>query len=177
MNVDYSSPRLGDRALKLVDDMNNWGQPKRVLGEVDVFQLDHTHELHSSMNVNYVRLDRLPGFENYGQVLEAMSRGDFFISTGEVVLPEIYITPGAAGSINVRARVRWTFPLRFVEIAWGDGAGINRNIFPLDDTRPFGDRVFEFMADAPGWKWERFAVWDVAANGAFVNPASRARSD
>jgi hypothetical protein len=26
---------------------------------------------------------------------------------------------------------------------------------------------------APGWKWARIAVWDVAANGAFTNPVWR----
>src|SRR5262249_13033326 len=44
MPSDLSSPRLGERALKLVSDMNNWGLRKRLLGEVDVFQLDSTHE-------------------------------------------------------------------------------------------------------------------------------------
>ena len=28
-------------------------------------------------------------------------------------------------------------------------------------------------ADAPGWKWARLAVWDVAADGAFTNPVWR----
>ena len=48
MNTDLSSVRLGDRGFKTVDDMNNWGLRKRLLGEVDVFQLDSTHELYGS---------------------------------------------------------------------------------------------------------------------------------
>ena len=56
MPSDLSSPRLGERSLKLVDDMNNWGMKKRIMGEVDVFQLDSTHELYAHMNVNYVRM-------------------------------------------------------------------------------------------------------------------------
>jgi len=71
MPSDLSSPRLGERALKLLDDMNNWGLRKRLLGEVDVFQIDSTHELYAHMNVNYVRLPRLPDFEHYGEVVEA----------------------------------------------------------------------------------------------------------
>ena len=30
-----------------------------------------------------------------------------------------------------------------------------------------------WQADAPKWKWARFAVWGVAGNGAFVNPVWR----
>ncbi|MBI4876183.1 MAG: DUF4350 domain-containing protein [Acidobacteria bacterium] len=172
MNVDYSSPRLGDRALNLLDDMGNWGLRKRVLGEVDVFQLDETHELYAHMNVNYVRLPRLPDFDRYGQVVEAISRGDFFVSTGEVLLPDISIAP-APGGIAVRARIRWTFPLRHAELVWSDGALTHRKLLPLDTTRPFGDSQFNWSVEAKDWKWARFAVWDVAANGAFVNPVWR----
>ncbi len=56
MNTDLSSPRLGDRAFKTVDDLNNWGLHKRLIGEVDVFQLDSTHELYGHMNINYLRV-------------------------------------------------------------------------------------------------------------------------
>ena len=44
MPADLSRPRLGERVLDLLDDMANWGR-KYVLGEVDVFKIDHTHEL------------------------------------------------------------------------------------------------------------------------------------
>jgi hypothetical protein len=173
MNVDYSSPRQGDRALNLLDDMNNWGQPKRILGEVDVFQLDQTHELYAHMNVNYARMESLPDFDHYGRVVETISRGEFFVSSGEVLLPEVVIEPGAGGGIAVRARVRWTFPLRFAEIVWGDGAATHRKLIPLEATRPFGESEFRWTAEAKEWKWARVAVWDIAANGAFVNPVRR----
>jgi hypothetical protein len=173
INVDHSSPRLGERSLTLVDDMNNWGQPKKILAEADVFQLDETHELYSHMNVNYVRIGRLPGFDGYGALLDAMGRGEFFVSTGEVVLPEVSIRPGAAGEIAVRARIRWTFPLRFAEVVWSDGSAVQRKTVPLDRTRPFGESTFDWKVDAKGWKWARVAVWDIAANGAFVNPVWR----
>ena len=62
MPADLSHDRLGRRVLDLIDDMANWGQRKYVLGEVDVFKLDHTHELYGHMNVNYVQLDRVPAF-------------------------------------------------------------------------------------------------------------------
>ena len=40
--VRPSSPRLGDRAFDLIDELNNQGLRKRLLGEVDVFQFEIT---------------------------------------------------------------------------------------------------------------------------------------
>src|SRR5437773_12438682 len=55
MPSDLSSPRLGERSLKLLDDMNNWGVRKRLLGAVHVFQLDSTHALDAHRNPNQMR--------------------------------------------------------------------------------------------------------------------------
>ncbi len=171
---DLSLPRMGERAFKLLDDMSNWGLSKLLLGEVDVFQIDSTHELYAHMNVNYVKLPAVPTFDNYGNLLDALRRGEFFVSTGEVLLPEVNIAEGTGGRITVRARIHHTFPLEMAEIVWGDGTESHRKVIPLTETRPYGD--FSFTADAEGgnWKWARFAVWDVAADGAFVNPVRRA---
>jgi hypothetical protein len=174
MNSDLSSPRLGDRSLNLLDDMSNWGLRKKLIGEVDVFQFDETHELWGHSNVNYVRMDQLPAFDGYGAVLEAIGRGDFFVTTGEVLLPRVDIRAGGGDEILVRASAQWTFPLRMAEIVWGDGAKTERVTIPLDATRTLGQSEFNWKAHAPGWKWARAAVWDVAANGAFVNPVWRA---
>jgi hypothetical protein len=173
MPTDLSYLREGVRALNLLDDMNNWSLPKKLLGEVDVFQIDATHELYAHMNVNYVRLDRLPDFDNYGQVLEALSRGDYFISTGEVLLPSVELSAERQDQIVARAEVAWTFPLKFAEIVWSDGAETRRQIFPLDTTHECGREKFEWKTTAANWKWARLAVWDIAGNGAFINPVWR----
>src|SRR5439155_5275675 len=70
MPSDLSTLRQGIRALKTLDDMNNLGLRKRLIGEEDMFQLDSTHELYAHLNANYVKLDRLPGWDSYGEVLE-----------------------------------------------------------------------------------------------------------
>ena len=44
------------------------------------------------MNANYVRIGELPDFDHYGRMLEAVSRGDYFISMGQVLLPEVEIS-------------------------------------------------------------------------------------
>jgi hypothetical protein len=170
MPADMSSPRLGERSLKLLDDMSNWGLKKKLLAEVDVFQIDHTHELYAHMNINYVRAQKLPGFSDYGELLQTMEKGDFFMSTGEVLMPEHSIQEAKPGRLRVTAEVRYTMPLQFAELVWGDGKETHRKIHSLETTREFGNKKIEFDADTPGWRWARIAVWDVAGNGAFANP-------
>jgi hypothetical protein len=46
-------------------------------------------------------------------------------------------------------------------------------MFPLTDTRAFGNATFNWRTNAKGWKWARVAVWDIAGNGAFINPVRR----
>lgn len=170
MPSDLSSPRLGDRVFDLVDELNNQGLRKRFLGEVDVFQFDDTHELYAHMNINYVKLDRLPSFDRWGDALVPLAQGAFFTTTGEVLLPDVEIATASADEVTVNARVLWTLPLRFAEIVWGDGRTTHRETIDLAETREFGEKTFQWRIKAPGWTWARVAVWDVAANGAFVNP-------
>ncbi len=172
---DLSTPRMGERALTLLDDMANWGVRKRIMGEVDVFKIDSTHELYSHMNINYVRLPSLPSFDKRNDLLGAVGRGDFFVSTGEVLLPDVKISAGSKDRIVIAATIRNNFPLQMAEIVWGDGKETYRKLFPLTDSAPFGTINFKGEADAKSWKWARFAVWDVAANGAFVNPVWRSQ--
>jgi hypothetical protein len=167
---DLSSPRLGDRAFDLLDELSNQGLRKRLLGEVDVFQFDHTHELYAHMNINYVRLDRLPPFDRWGDALAPLARGAYFTTTGEVLLPDVDLGPSSATEIVANCRVQWTFPLAFAEVVWGNGRTTHHEIIDLADTREFGSKTFQWRAKADGWKWARVAVWDVAGNGAFVNP-------
>jgi hypothetical protein len=140
---------------------------------VDIFQFDHTHELYAHMNTNYVKIDRLPDFEHYSDLLEPWAKGEFFTTTGEVLLPAVDIATNAPSEISVQATVQWTFPLRFAEIVWGDGETTHRQLLPLENTREFDSSTFSWKVKAEGWKWARLAVWDIAGNGAFVNPAWR----
>ena len=172
MPSDLSSPRLGERAFETVDDLNNLGLKKRMIGEVDVFQLDSTHELYGHLNLNYVRLPALPSYEDYRQLLAAVAKGDYFISTGEVVIPDAKLS-GSGDTVTAEATVDYTFPLRMAEIVWGDGSATHRKIIPLDETREFGHKKFQWSAEAKNWKWARLAVWDVASDGAFTNPIWR----
>ena len=170
MPADMSSPRMGERSLTLLDDMSNWGLRKLLLAEVDVFQVDDTHELYEHMNVNYVRASRLPSFDGYGEILDTMRKGDFFMSTGEVLMPVHSIRETAPGKLRASAQVGYTLPLQFAEVVWGDGEKTFRKTFSLESTRAFGKQSIQFEVDAQGWRWARLAIWDIAGNGAFANP-------
>lgn len=173
MPADRSTLRQGVRAFKLLDDMNNWGLPKRLIAETDMFAIDETSELYAHMNANYVRMNELPSFDNYGGLLEAVARGDYFISMGEVLLPKVEVSTASPAAILVRASVQWTFPLAFAEIVWSEGNKTFTQTFPLTETRPFGSETFTWKTDAKDWKWTRVSVWDIAGNGAFINPIRR----
>jgi hypothetical protein len=179
MPSDNSSPRLGERALNLLDDMNNWGHRKFMVGEVDVFKIDHTHELYAHMNINYLRLARTPSFPDWSEVIMSLKRGDFFVTTGEVLIHDFKVngtTNGGTATANqndevlVEAELEWTFPLNFYEVVWGDSSQTHRKVVSLSETGQFGRQRFQLWEKLPEVRWARLAVWDVAANGAMTQP-------
>jgi hypothetical protein len=149
-------------------------------GEVDVFKLEHMHELYGHMNVNYVRLDRLPRFqEGWQPLLDALRAGRFFVTTGEVLIHDFRVGGKQSGETlsvkagerpELRVNLQWTFPLRFAEIMSGDGHQVYRERIDLSDTGPFGTRTLILRPELHGRKWVRFETWDVAVNGAFTQP-------
>lgn len=180
MPVDLSLPRLGKRVLDLQDDMANRGARKYILGEADLFGIEPEMETYAHFNINYLRLDRVPQFtEGWQPVLDALRGGEFFVSTGEVLIPEFLINDQASGGCAIlaedgQARIRigmeWTFPLSFAEIVSGDGRKIYRHRINLDDTLGFGARELDFLLDLKDRNWARLEVWDIARNGAFTPP-------
>ena len=180
MPADLSLNRLGTRVLDLFDDMANWGERKYVLGEVDVFKVEPDYELYGHMNMNYVRLDKLPKFgEGWGALLRALRAGKFFVTTGEVLVNRFMIRGRESGeTLGIRAGenqtievdLDWTFPLAFAEIISGDGQEIYRESVDLRGNREFGQATFQWSLDLTGKSWVRLEVWDMAANGAFTQP-------
>lgn len=180
MPADLSLPRLGTRVLDLFNDMANWGIPKYVLGEVDVFRVEPQHELYGHMNINYLKLDKLPRFDDGWQpVLDALRQGRFFVTTGEVLLTDFAVEGRESGqtlkrgdrkSVDVTAQVSWTFPPAFAEVVWGDGRQVFRKRIDLSDAQAFGRRTIRVPVELAGTKWVRLEVWDIAANGAFTQP-------
>ncbi|HTI94070.1 MAG TPA: hypothetical protein VL727_25925 [Puia sp.] len=164
--ADLSQPRLGRRVLDLLDDMNNWGVHKQAPAEADIFSIEPQNEMYAHMNVNYLRMGRLPAFDTgWRAVLDTLRKGKFFSTTGEVLIPLFEVGREAS---YARFSLQWTFPLHFAEIVSGDGTKVYRQRIDLDATEPFGQREWRIPVDLRGRKWVRFEVWDVAANGAFT---------
>ncbi len=180
MPGDLSREKLGERVLNLLDDMANWGQKKYVLGEVDVFTIDHTHELYAHMNINYLQMDRIPRYaDGWQSVLDVLRDGRFFVTTGEVLLPKFTVGGKPSGDVlklaagerpELVAELKWTFPLAFAEVISGDGQQVYRERIDLTDTAAFGSRTLKLEPNLAGRRWVRLEVWDVAANGAFTQP-------
>jgi hypothetical protein len=178
--ADLSQPRLGTRVLDLMNDMANWGQRKYVLGEVDVFRVEPDYELYGHMNINYLKLDKLPRFDDGWQpILDALRDGRFFVSTGEVLLPRFTVGGKESGqtlrlggntTVEVEASPEWTFPPAFAEVVWGDGSRAHRHRIELRDEKAFSGKKLRVPVDLKGAKWVRLEVWDIAVNGAFSQP-------
>lgn len=169
--VDLSESRLCEkRCFETLDDMNNWDGPKYLVGEVDTYKKFADYDLYGDFNVNYVKLDRLPPAADWTPVNRALRAGDFFVSTGEVLIRNF-----RASGAGVEAEVDWTFPLEFVEAVWGDGDRVERKIVRTPQAKAFGSRRFEIPVDLSKQKWVRFAAWDSAVNGAFTQPVELKR--
>jgi hypothetical protein len=120
--------------------------------------------------VNYLKLDRVPGpDEDWSPILKTLRDGNFFATTGEILIPNYAVT-GSGAKRTIVADVEWTFPLEFVEVVSGDGNKIDRQIISATDLPAFGKKHFTIPFDATRKTWVRLAVWDSAGNGAFVQP-------
>jgi hypothetical protein len=177
MPADLSLPFLGKRVLDLMDDMNNWGDRKKVLAEADLFTIEPENEMYAHLNVNYLKLDKLPDYKNGWQsVVDALQTGKFFSSTGEVLISEFTVDGKSTGEeisvdgkkSTVMFKLRWTFPMNYAEIVSGDGQNVYRERIVLDDTHSFGEQTFKKSINLAGRKWVRLEAWDVAVDGAFT---------
>lgn len=176
MGLDGSETRLCEyRCLALFDDMNNWvaskpTPPKYMQAISEFYQEGYGDDIYANNPVNYIKIPALPAPGDWTSIVNAMKNGDYFVTSGEVLISNFALQgSGAARTIN--ATVEWTFPLDFVEVVWGDGVKTERKIVSTTDLPPFGTaRRFSVPFNAPGAKWVRFAAWDSAGNGAFTQP-------
>jgi len=176
MGMDLSDVRLCEwRCFDSTDTMNNLYarsglRPKYIIADIDTYQKGPEDDLYPNFPVNYLKLDRVPGpDEDWTPVLKGLRDGNFFVTTGEILIPA-HSVEGTGDRRTITADVEWTFPLSFVEVVWGDGKKIDRQVFPATDLPAFGSKHFSIPFDAKGKAWVRFAVWDSAGNGAFVQP-------
>lgn len=176
MGLDGSEQRLCEyRCLPLWDDINNWvanrATPAKYIQAIsEIYGESYGDDVYANNPVNYVKLDRLPPPGEWGPIINAMKNGEYFVTSGEVLISN-YSIEGSGERSAVVAKVEWTFPLEMVEIVWGDGQKTGRQVISATDLPPFGSHRFEIPFDATGKKWLRFAAWDSAGDGAMEQPA------
>ena len=177
MGMDLSEQRLCEwRCFDAMDTMNNRNansglRPKYIIADIDTYRKGPEDDLYPNFPVNYLKLNRVPGpDEDWAPILHALRAGDFFVTTGEILITN-YAVEGSGDRRSISADVEWTFPLEFVEVVWGDGKNVDRQIISTKDLPPFGRKRFSIPFDASGKSWVRFAVWDSAGDGAFVQPS------
>jgi hypothetical protein len=175
MGVDLSEQRFCEhRCQPLIDDMSNWTAdlpipPKYILSISEVRYQAPGDDIYASSPVSYIKLDQLPPPNDVSPVIKTLMRGDYFVTSGEVLISS-WSVQGTGNRRTVVADVDWTFPLEFVEVISGDGKKTDRQIISATDLPAFGKHHFQIPLDATGKKWVRLAVWDSAGNGAMVQP-------
>jgi hypothetical protein len=176
MGLDGSEQRLCEyRCLPLWDDLNNWvagrATPAKYIQAIsEIYGESYGDDVYANNPVNYVKLDRLPPAGEWGPIINAMKNGEYFVTSGEVLISNYSIERSGERS-TVVAKVEWTFPLEMVEIVWGDGQKTGRQVISATDLPAFGSHRFEIPFDTTGKKWVRFAAWDSAGDGALEQPA------
>jgi hypothetical protein len=93
MGLDRSEVRMCDyRCQPLFDDMNNWVAdkpipPKYILSISEVRHQQPGDEIYSSSPVTYVKLPAVPTTTDMSPIVQALMRGDSFVTSGEVLMP------------------------------------------------------------------------------------------
>jgi hypothetical protein len=175
MDIDRSEQRLCEyRCLALWDDVNNWiadlpTPPKFMTAITETYENGPGDDFYANNPVSYIKTEGTPTADNWTPIINAIKKGDYFITSGEVLIPS-YSVQGTGNQRTISADVEWTFPLEFAEVVWGDGKKTDRQIISVTDLPAFGTHHFQIPFDATGKKWVRFAVWDSAGNGAMVQP-------
>ena len=175
MGHDGSEIRMCEyRCFALLDDMNNWVadlplRPKFAWAISETYRKGPGDDIYANNPVNYVKMGALPTSTDWSSIVNPLMSGDFFWTSGEILITN-YAVAGAGNARTITADVEWTFPLDFVEVVWGDGTTTDRRTISATDLPAFGTKRFSIPFDATGKKWVRFAAFDSAGNGAFVQP-------
>ena len=175
MGSDLSERRLsGKRVIPLLDDMNNWIagtalRPKALLAITETYAKAPGDDVYANGPVSYLRIGDLPPPGDYTPVIDALARGNYFVTSGEVLIPS-HRYEGRGAGMRLVADVEWTFPLAFAEVVVGDGTRTTTHEVSASDLPAFGRHTFTIPFDASGQAWVRFAAWDTAGNGAMTMP-------
>ena len=123
--------------------MNNWiadqpTPPKYIQAITETYQQGPGDDIYANSPVQLREAGHAARqHDDWSPIIDAMKRGDYFWTSGEVLIPT-YAVQGTGAKRTIAADVEWTFPLDFVEVVWGDGEKTDRQIIPATDLPPFG---------------------------------------
>ena len=93
MGQDNSEARMCDwRCFDATDTMNNMYaglgiKPKYVIADIDTYRKGPEDDLYANFPVNYLKIDKTPGpDEDYSPILKSLRDGNFFATTGEILI-------------------------------------------------------------------------------------------
>ena len=159
------------RCFETENNMNNWSpKPKNMIAEGDTYTKWPDDESYPSLAVNYVKLDKVPAYnEDWSPITDALRKNELFGTNGEVLFHNWGVQGSGANAVYTTS-VEYTWPLQFAHLAWGDGNKTYHKIVNLADTMPFGTKELKIPFDATGAKWAYVSVWDVMESGGWTNP-------
>ena len=74
--------------------------PKYIIADIDTYSKSPEDDTSANFPVNYLKLDTVPGpDQDWSPVLKAMRDGNFFVSTGEILIKNYAIT-GTGSAAN-----------------------------------------------------------------------------
>ena len=121
-------------------------RPKYLIADIDTYRKGPEDDIYPGHPINYLKLDQMPGpDDDWTPIMKSLRNGDYFVTTGEILIKN-YAVEGTGDKRTIAADLEWTFPLNFVEVVWGDGKTIDRQIIPANDLRRTARRSSRFRS-------------------------------
>src|SRR5437899_10380071 len=102
-----------------------------MIAEGDTYMKYPDDETFPQLMVNYVKLDRVPKFnDGWTPVVDTLRAGDYFVASGEVLLRNWSIE-GSGATRTYAAEADWTFLPEFAELGGSDGNRVDRHLIDI----------------------------------------------
>lgn len=106
-------------------------------------------DIYANGPVSYLSMDALPEPGDYAPIINVLRDGEYFVTSGEVLIPS-HRYEGRGAEMTLVADVEWTFPLDFVEVVFGDGERTTTRRMSATDLPAFGRETFRIPFDPEG---------------------------
>ena len=166
MGLDGSEKRTCEyRCLPLLDDMSNWvaDRPEPLKYAISISEVRHQQpgdDLYAGSPVTYVHLQSFPPATDPSPVIDALMKGDMFITTGEVLVPKFRLRVRAT---NAPLWLTWSGPFRWI---WSRSCGATAR-------RPAGRSFPRQICRRSALTISRFPLMRRARNGSASRPGIR----